>query len=86
MLKRVKKQAFQKRKSGTSRAPSPTHTAKCFVKFAENKNPPKRGRLCHKEIDYRKDNYYTNLYLYKFYFPVGVDSALMFNAFTAEFI
>jgi len=44
------------------------------------------GRLCFKEIDYKKDNYYTNLYLYKFYFSVGVDSALMFNAFTAEFI
>lgn len=70
MLKRVKNKPFK--------------NAKCFVKFAENKNPPKRGRLCHKEIDYRKDNYYANLY--KFYFSVGVDSALMFNAFTTEFI
>ena len=30
------------------------------------------------------NNYYANLY--KFYFSVGVDSALMFNAFPAEFI
>ena len=78
MLKRVKNKSFKKRKSGTSRVPSPTYTAKCFVKFAENKNPPKRGRLCFKEM------YYANLY--EFYFSVGVDSALMFNAFTAEFI
>ena len=52
MLKRVKNKSFKKRKSGTSRVPSPTYTAKCFVKFAENKNPPKRGRLCFKEMYY----------------------------------
>lgn len=86
MLKRVKTSLSKTQKRDVEGAVSYIYCKMFCEILPKTKTLPKMGRLCFKEIDYRNDNYYTNLYLYKIYFSVGVDSTLMFNAFTAEFI
>lgn len=83
MLKRVKTSLSKTQKRDVEGAVSYIYY-KMFCEICRKQKPSQKGKALFYGNVLLKDNYYANLY--KFYFSVGVDSALMFNAFTAEFI